>query len=226
MHRTGSPEHAVLRRRTLTFCLLVGTALVLNFHAGSAVAQPATPGPSQLLDLTRLFPDESELAAGLELEGAGTREEIAQLAGTFRDSRDAAQLLANWGWVENAYRSYSADAGAGSATPARVEMSLHQFSSSTGAAYALSYFAHDRAVALQHQEGLSEFLLPCEAMVTGDRSATRFLRSGNLVVRVTVVMPMPGDAAAGTKALTTATDIALAILANAGGPAPEGHVAC
>lgn len=176
--------------------------------------------------MSRLFPDARELPAGLELENSGTREEIAQLAGTFRNSRDAAQLLSSWGWVGNAYRSYAARSGAGSTTPARVETSLHQFTSSTGAAYALSYFAHDRAVALQHQEQLGEFLLPCAAMVTGDGTATRFLRSGNLVVRVTVVMPKSINAEASALALTTATDIALAVLANASGAGAGRLVAC
>ena len=225
MQRPGLPAHLLPNRRGCVRLLLAGMALALC-SPRRAVAQSATPFASQAPDWARLFPNASELPAGLELENSGTREEVAQLAGTFRNSRDAAQLLTGWGWVGNAYRSYAAGAGAGSATPARVEISLHQFTSSTGAAYALSYFAHDRAVALQQQETLGDFLLPCAAMVTGDGSATRYLRSGNLVVRVTVVMPVSMDADASALALTTATDIALAVLANASGSGAKRIVAC
>jgi hypothetical protein len=159
-------------------------------------------------------------------ESAGAREQIGQLAGTFRNSRDAAQLLAGWGWLGNAYRSYVAGPGAGPATPARIEISLHQFRTSTGAAYALSYFAHDRAVALHHQEEPIGLLLPCEATVLGEGEATRFLRRGALLVRVTVVMPAPAAGNADTLGLQTATDIALAVLANAGGSLRELGAGC
>jgi hypothetical protein len=206
--------------------LLAGVAMVLPPPARHVVAQRATPPASQASDLANLFPDEYELPAGLELESTGAREEISQLAGTFRNSRDAAQLLASWGWVGNAYRSFAARAGAGNATPARVEISLHEFTSSTGAAYALSYFAHDRAVALQRQEEPGGLLLPCEAKLLDDGSATRHLRSRNLLVRVTVVMPGPGTANSGDAALATATNLAVAVLARAGDDAPAMNAFC
>ena len=225
-HRAGATSGFVLNRRKLGRKFLVGTAVTLCAPLRRASAQPATPVLSRAQDLTRLFPDQRELPAGVELESAGTREEIGQLAGTFRNSRDAALLLAGWGWLGNAYRSYAASPGAGRSTPARVDISLHRFASSTGAAYALAYFAHDRAVALHHQEEIGDFLLPCEAMVTSDESATRFLRRGSLVVRVTVVMPRPVDVAAGRTALASATAIALAVVANAGERGAEFGSAC
>lgn len=216
----------MLGRRACARLLLAGVATVL-FHPGNrAIAQSATPGAPAAPDLSRLLLDANELPAGLELESSGTREEVAQLAGTFRNSRDAAQLLAGWGWLGNVYTSYVARAGAGTATPTHVEISLHRFATSTGAAYALSYFAHDRAVALQHQERLGDSLLPCEAMVTGDGAATRFLRRGNLVVRVTVVMPSPANASSQAAALSTATNLALAVLANAGSTLAAQDVLC
>lgn len=226
MRRTGIPGHLRMNRRDGVQSLLAGAAVALCSPARRTLAQSANPVAAQAQDLSRLFPDARELPAGLELENSGTRVEIAQLAGTFRNSRDAAQLLSNWGWVGNAFRSYAPRAGAGSVTPARVEISLHQFTSSTGAAYALAYFAHDRAVALQHHERLGAFLLPCAALVTGDGSATRFLRSGNLVVRVTVVMATSMDAEANATASTTATNLALAVLEHASGEGPDPVVAC
>jgi hypothetical protein len=226
MCKTGSSPHPILHRRTLLRTLLAGAGVMLCSPAWRVVAQPVTPAASQAPDLASLFPDERKLPGGMELESAGTREEIGQLAGTFRNSRDAAQLLASWGWVGNAYRSYAAGPGAGPATPARLEISLHQFRSSTGAAYALSYFAHDRAVALHHQEEPNGLLLPCEATVVVDGSATRYLRSRNLLVRVTVVMPRPGDPESDDAALATATSLALAVLTQAGSDAQAMNGFC
>lgn len=226
MRATGFSGQSEPSRRRLLRSLFGGAVITIRLHQHPAAAQPASPVPSQVPDLDQHFPDDDELPAGLQLESSGVRQDVAQLTGTFRNSRDAAQLLTSWGWLRNAYRSYVPREDAGPATPARVEISLHQFTSSTGAAYALAYFAHDRAVAFQHREGLGEFLLPCEAMVIGDGSATRFLRRRNVVVRVTVVMPIPLAADADTRALTSATDIALAVLANAGGLGPERHTSC
>jgi hypothetical protein len=193
--------------------------------ARRGAAQLATPA-SQSPDLACLFPHERELPAGLALESAGARTEAGQLAGTFRNPRDAATLLAGWGWLGNAYRSYAPGPGAGAATPARIEISLHQFRSSTGAAYALSYFAHDRAVALHLPEEPIGLLLPCEATVAEDGAATRYLRSRNLLVRVTVVMPRPGEAHSIDATLATATDLALAVLAQAGRDAQAMNALC
>lgn len=226
MHRPGAPAHTVLHRRTVLRSLLTGAGVMLCSPAWRAIAQPATPAAARVPDLARFLPEGRELPASLVQESAGAREEIGQLAGTFRNSRDAAQLMASWGWVGNAYCSYAAGPGAGPSTPARLEISLHQFRTSTGAAYALSYFAHDRAVALQQQEEPSGLLLPCEATVLGEGEATRFLRNGALLVRVTVVMPWPGDRGANGAALTTATSLALAVLAQAGSDAPAMNAFC
>lgn len=226
MYQRGAPERAVLNRRMVAWSLVVGLAALLRAPARRAMAHSSTPAPAAAPDLARLFPAEHELPAGLELESTGARDDIAQLAGTFRNSRDAAQLLAGWGWVGNAYRSYAARAGANRAAPARLEISLHQFSSITGAAYALSYFAHDRAVALHHQEVPGDSLLPCAATVTGEGSATRFLRYGSLLVRVTVVMPSSVDAAVDPRPLAMATDLALAVLAKAGQRGSPGRAGC
>ena len=166
----------------------------------------------------------SRLASSLRIRAPGRRSHNLPAPSATRGMPRS--CLTGWGWVGNAYRSYAARSGAGSTMPARIEISLHRFTSSTGAAYALSYFAHDRAVALEQQEQLGNLLLPCAAMVTGDGMATRFLRSGNLVVRVTVVMPGSMDADASALALTTATDIALAVLAKASDSGADRIVAC
>jgi hypothetical protein len=228
MRQQGAPGRLPLGRRRVVSALLAGTAVLLYPAAQHSLAEHARPAATLVEDLERLLPTGESLPLGLELENTGTRDEISQLAGTFRNSRDAAQLLASWGWRGSAYRSFTAMPEAGSATPVRVEVSLHQFFSTTGAGYALSYFAHDRADVFQHQERLGEFLLPCEATVSGDGSATRFLRSGKLVVRVTVVMPKTPEteAEATARAHAIATDLALSVLARATGLHADQPVNC
>lgn len=211
-----SATQLVLHRRKLACSVLAGLLMGLAVPSRDVLAQIPTPAAVRDQDLARLFFDEREIPAGLELENAGTRAVISQVAGTFRNSRDAAQLLGAWGWIGNAYRTYVPGSGSSSTTPARLEISLHAFRSSIGAAYALPYFAHDRAVALRQQEQEISSLLPCAATVLGDGAATRFLRRNNLLVRVTVVMPWSGKMSSNTAALATATSLALAVIATAG----------
>ena len=203
---------------------LVGLVLALTTAQATLAEIPAAPSRAQS-DLVWLFPTFAQLPAGMVLAEEGPRG-AAEIAATFRDPVDAAQVLTTWGWVFNAYQTYVAGPGAGPQTPARLEVSLHQFASNTGAAYALPYFAHGRAVLLGQQEGPTGLLRPCEAAVTGAREATRYLRIGDLLVRVTAVMPNAAPANAYYLALGAATDVAYAVLGNAGGSAQELDKTC
>lgn len=218
-------EVPVLSRRRAAQYLL-GAAVAALAPGSRSLAAPATPEVEPAADLLRLFPAVAQLPAGLRLESSGTRTALAELAGTFRNGRDALQLLADWGWTGNAYRSYTPGPRAAPGTPARVEISLHQFTTSTGAANALPYFAHDRAVALHQPEGPSGLLRPCAATVQGEREVTRYVRVGSLVARVTVVMPEAALAHDRHLALAVATEIALTIAANADGSLEAGDVGC
>ena len=202
----------------------VAISLVLTLARPTLAESPPVLFRSQS-DLVLLFPNFAQLPAGMLLADEGSRG-AAQIAATFRDPGDAAQVLTTWGWTFNAYRNYVAGPGAGPATPARLEISFHLFASNTGAAYALPYFAHGRAVMLDQQEGPIGFLRPCEAALTGDREATRYLRIGNLLVRVTAVMPNTAPAQAYYLALDAATNVAYTVLGNAGGSAGELDQTC
>lgn len=164
----------------------IGIVLVLTIAGPIAAEVPPTPSRS-LPDLMLLFPSSLQLPAEMVLAEEGERS-AAEIAATFPDPDDAADVLRLWGWSFNAYRVYVAGAGAGPETPDRLEVSLHQFSTNTGAAYALSYFAHGRAVLLDQAEGPTSQLRPCEAVVSGGSEVTRYLRFGDLLVRVTSAM--------------------------------------
>lgn len=203
---------------------LVGIMLALMIARPTLAEMPAVSSQT-MSDLMLLFPNFAQVPVGMVLVEEGSRGAL-EIAATFRDPEDAAQVLTTWGWTFNAYRTYVAGPGAGPATPARLEVSLHQFASNTGAAYALPYFAHGRAVMLNQQEGPVGFLRPCEAAVTGVREATRYLRIGDLLVRVTAVMPNAAPANAYYLALDAATNVAYSVLGNAGGSAQELDQTC
>ncbi len=203
---------------------LAGVALVLAMIHPALAEVPPTPSRS-LPDLVPLFPSAAQLPPGMVLADEGSRS-AAEIAKAFPDPGDAAQVLTAWGWAFNAYRVYVADPGAGPETPARLEVSLHQFSSNTGAAYALPYFAHGRAVMLAQHEGPVGLLRPCDAAVTGDREATRYLRVGDLLARATAAAPDAPRDEAYFVALGSATDAAYAVLANAGGSVRELDLTC
>jgi hypothetical protein len=202
----------------------VGIMLAMTIARPTLAEVPAASS-QPMSDLVLLFPNFAQVPAGMVLLDEGSRS-AAEIAASFRDPVDAAQVLTTWGWAFNVYRTYVAGPSAGPETPARLEVSLHQFASNTGAAYALPYFAHGRAVMLNLQEGPVGLLRPCEAAVTGAREATRYLRIGDLLVRVTVVMPNAAPANAYYLALGAATDVAYAVLGNAGGSAQELDKTC
>jgi len=166
------------------------------------------------------------------LADEGTRS-AAEIAATFPNPDDAAQVLKAWGWSFNAYRVYVAGTGAGPETPTRLEISLHQFSTNTvvgcaacGAAYALSYFAHGRAVMLDQAQLLAPGMRPCEAEVSARKELTRYLRYGDLLIRVTVAMPNAPWLNTYYLMLSYAYAMAAAVMENAGGSVRELDQSC
>ena len=108
-------------------------ALVLTMaHPTLAETPQKTPSPSRSLeDLVALFPSPEQLPAGMVLAEEGSLT-ASELAATFPDPDDAAQVLTTWGWALNAYRVYVADPSAGSDDQlTRLEISLHQFSTNS-----------------------------------------------------------------------------------------------
>lgn len=192
--------------------------VVFLFLSAPSTRAQVPPDPSRTLpEVIALFPGPAQLVPGLVLQETGERTE-AEVAATFPDPADAAAILHTADWAFNAYRVYVAGSGSGPETPARLEISLHQFSSAGGAAYALPYFVHGRAVVLGRQEVPPwDIASPCAGAVLADREATRYQRIGDLLVRVTAVAsdeltPSEGYAAS----LRTANGVTEVMIANAG----------
>ena len=175
---------------------LVGTAasdgLIQILLAGRSGTTASIAPVAPVADLVGLLPSTSEIPPGLTLESEGALTADAMPL-TFPVPAEARDRLANWEWQENAYRSFVAAGGRPPGAPSAVEISLHRFASDGGAAAAMPYFAEARAEARGLSLVPSESTPPAETAVIGKvaegNEATLYVRLGNVLVRVTVVVP-------------------------------------
>ncbi|HET7093749.1 MAG TPA: hypothetical protein VFI22_09735, partial [Thermomicrobiales bacterium] len=205
-----------MQRNRVVNVLVINLLLALLFFgaasrplASAAQGQgiPATPDETPLAPLLLSVAD---APAGMAIAETGSRS-AADIAATFPDPTDAAQQLQTWGWEANVYRTFVAGPDAPESTPRRLEISLFRFAWPAGAAWALPYFAHGRAVKMGQTEGPAALLRPDETAVLGPGEATRYVRVGTLLVRATATFPSGADASA--LALSAATTAAEAVLA-------------
>lgn len=163
--------------------------LLLDHRSGRTTRTMPTP---PVAGLAALLPSTSELPPGLALvsESALTAEAMPL---TFPAPAEAAERLSSWGWQEHLSRSFVAAGEMVPGAPSSVEISLHRFASDSGAASALPYFAESRAEARGFSVTPIESMPADEAEVVGQgaegNEATLFVRLGNVLVRVTAVVP-------------------------------------
>jgi hypothetical protein len=208
--------------------ILILTMSLLLFPAGLIKAEAPPPPSRTLAELEGLFPSLSQLPPGMVLQEAGGRT-AEEIVATFPDTQDALQAMSLQvsDWKYNTYRVYVAQPNAPLDTPARIEVSLHQFSSAGGAAYMLPYFANGRAVALGQHLQAPWLLGPCRMWVQGIGEGTLYMRVGDLLARITVVVP-DGVTGYDIYIMTTSTmyKVADAILANANSARQELEQTC
>jgi hypothetical protein len=163
--------------------------LLLDHRSGRTINTVPKP---PVASLAAMLPSTSEVAPGLTLESEGAITAQAMPL-TFPEPAEAAERLARWGWQENAYRSFVSAGEPVPGAPSSVEISLHRFATDSGAASALPYFAEARSEARGHSVVPIELMRPDEAAVVGQgaegNEATLYLRLGNVLVRVTAVVP-------------------------------------
>lgn len=159
-------------------------------------AAPQPPAPPQVpmeLSIESLLPDELVLPQGhvlhVEDEGVSTFEDMVAGLPAPENTR---YLLQEWGWQENVYRTYVADAPPANAA-GWMTIGIHRFSSVDGAANALPYFAEARRNATGFDPlDVGLFADQTEAMVGNagnGREVIIYARRGNLVFRVDGVAP-------------------------------------
>jgi hypothetical protein len=175
---------------------LAGTAasdalieLLLAHRIGRTTNTEPTPPAASL---AAMLPSTNEVPPGLTLESDGAIAAGAMPL-TFPAPAEAAERLARWGWQENAYRNFVAAGDPPPGAPSSVEISLHQFASDSGAASALPYFAEARSEARGLSVAPIEQMRTDEAAVVGQgaegNEATLYLRLGDVLVRITAVVP-------------------------------------
>lgn len=134
-----------------------------------------------------LLPTGDDVPAGLVAIEEGGRS-LEEIAATFPNPVGAAELLAAWGFRENAYRNFVPEAVVGS-----VQVSLHRFGSAAAAAEALPYYAAGRAAVLGLRELRTGPLGDQSQAVTGEvaegTEVTLYVRRTDLLVRVSAVVP-------------------------------------
>ena len=146
--------------------------------------------------LAALLPEADEMPVPLQVveEGSRTEEEIAF---TFEEPSEAADLLDEWGWRDHAYRNYAAPDGevTGRNAVSRAEVSLHEFESDGSASEALRYYALTRAEALDIEPAIAPLIGDAARVIKGELptgegvETTVYVRLGNLLARISLVSP-------------------------------------
>nr|MBA3415289.1 hypothetical protein [Chloroflexia bacterium] len=169
-----------------------------------AVVPPVNPGVPDvpLAALTALLPTAGQVPAGfLSVEDGG--RSAAEIVATFPDPADAERRFAEWGWQDNAFRTFETADGSAS-----VQVSAHRFADVAGAEAALPYFADGRNAIL----GLGDIAVEPVGEQSraiggvGDQGneVTLYVRRGATLFRITA-LSAAGDPTAATIAAARAT---------------------
>ena len=164
---------------------------------GLQLNAPQISEPGSTFSLLDVLPDEKELPVDLVEKETGKRtgEALARLRSSGAD--ELMQRLLEWGFIENAYRSFGrpADATPSPNTVFLLEVSVHRLGSAGGAAGALNWFASDRStlsgLAFTPIEQIGEEARAIageqenEDGSTAYREASVYTRSGPIMIRVT-----------------------------------------
>lgn len=137
----------------------------------------------------KYLPSVSEVGSGFAVTEDGTRTRT-QVAGTFGDPAAAEAKLKQWGWKENAYRTFEipADKVTDPSATVYINVSVHHFSSGANTASAFAYFT-DAVVAAP---GMTEVTVDKIGDQTRELTSTSaaanvavlYIRHGNYLIRL------------------------------------------
>jgi hypothetical protein len=143
---TAAPEAAALPNAlaTVTPTASAGptaTSRPADTSLPANATQPAaSSGDVQTVPLLDLLPTQAQVPAGLTLTDEAERsksEVVESLGGT----DEAAQLLDDWGWSGNAFRTYTGDGSGAPGGTTYLNVSVHRFADPASADNALTYFS-------------------------------------------------------------------------------------
>jgi hypothetical protein len=149
---------------------------------------PAVRVSAQDTSVLDLLPTATEIGPTFLVTENRSRTLDEQASG-FANADEAARLLADWGWQENAFQVFESEELTNGKPAATVDISLTRFATAQGAALALPYFLQDRAAVLGQHEAPQAQRVGDEARalsgpVDGGEDLTFYVRSGSLLLRI------------------------------------------
>ena len=171
---------------------------------------------AQEISLLDVLPSAGDIGAGFGVIEDRPRSLEEQATG-FSDAAQAAQLLASWGWQENALQRFASDTET-------VDISATRFASADGAAQALPFFLDDRAAILGQQESSSIVPIGDEARAVngfynGLYDYTLYVRSGPLLMRISAASESGSPHASPEAIAQGIIDRAAGVVSEQGAPA-------
>jgi hypothetical protein len=139
---------------------------------------------------SRLFdalPAGVDVPPGLTAVDEGSRG-ASEIAAGFPDPSDAARRLDEWGWQENAYRTFATSDQQSPEGVVSLEVSLQQFADPASAAAAMPYFVEGRAAMLGLE---SSGPLTLAGPVPGGTEITTYAQQGAVLIRITAISASP-----------------------------------
>jgi hypothetical protein len=151
-----------------------------------------TPKPSPTKEpasALSLLPTTGDFPDGFERTENDKRTEDA-VASSFPDPAEATEKLEEWGWTENAYRTFEipADSNPDPNATTFINISIHYFSEKSGSRKALSYFA-DSVIETQGLDEISVDKIANETRALkgspdGSNLVVLYIRYGNYLIRI------------------------------------------
>ncbi len=203
-----------MRQTVSIAAVLILLLLVASIPAVRVTAQDAS--------LAELLPTAAEIGPGFVVLDDRARTLAEQAAG-FANPDEAARLLSDWSWRENAFKVFQATALTATGAPvATIDISLTRFANTADAASAMPYFLGDRTAMLGQREMSNPLDLPpigdemrvVSGDVEGGNDTTLYVRSGPLLLRISATT-VPGEPAVAPHAIATE------IIVRAGGQSPS-----
>ena len=167
---------------------VVAMLALVRLLVGSVPAVSVTAQDSSLRDL---LPTAADIGPAFVAIDNRTRT-LAEQATGFANANEAAELLADWNWQENAFAVFqAAELTAAGAPVATLDISLTRFADAGDASLAMPYFLQDRAAVLGHREmkqvsqpALGDESRVLDGSVEGGYDSTLYVRSGALLMRI------------------------------------------
>ena len=139
--------------------------------------------PSARTAARQWLPTTGDIGDGFETVEDGTRTE-EEVVESFGEGSNAAAQLAEFGWLENAYRNFELADG-GEADTTGMTVSVHRFASEAGAKDAMPYFAEGSGLpTLEDAPELGEESITVQGALTGGNAFVIYVRQDEYVLRI------------------------------------------